>query len=278
LTIDIRALQAAALNGDIPFQMLFAGGDNAWDLQMLQLLGSGQSLAETDLQTLEGRIRTRINDIGIENWRKDWDARFQKLRPGAKGRTDGESCSLDYVSNEEILVQPDVMLTQTPRVPGLDGRKMSKSYNNSIALGESDEDVRKKTRGMLTDPARKLRTDPGNPDVCPVFDWHKLFSTPEAIQRVNRDCRTAAIGCVDCKHVMADALIRWIEPVRARRKEYESKPGEVLEILDAGSKKAREVAKSTMGRVREAVFGWQKTRGAITGGATTAKRNVKAKD
>lgn len=183
-----------------------------------------------------------------------------------------------YLRRVEVLSEPQVMLTPTPRVPGTDGRKMSKSYNNSIALGESDEEIWKKTRGMMTDPARTYRTIPGNPDVCPVFSWHKLFSTPEAIQRVNRDCRTAAIGCVDCKQVMADALIRWIEPVRARRKEYESKPGEVLEILDAGSKKARDVAKSTMERVREAVFGWQKTRAAITGGATATKRNIKAGD
>jgi tryptophanyl-tRNA synthetase len=189
-----------------------------------------------------------------------------------------------YFQVKPVLCEPQAMLTPAPRVPGTDGRKMSKSYNNSIALGESNEEIQKKTRGMMTDPARKLRTDPGNPDVCPVFSWHKLFSTPEVIERVNRDCRTAAIGCVDCKHVMADALINWIEPIRARRKEYESKPGEVLEILDAGSKKAREVAKSTMARVREAVFGWEKTRSTISAGAGTkhnlppGSRGVKAGD
>jgi tryptophanyl-tRNA synthetase len=152
------------------------------------------------------------------------------------------------------------MLTQTPRIPGTDGRKMSKSYNNFIALGEDDESIRKKTRVMLTDPARKLRTDPGDPDVCPVFSWHKLFSDEQVQQRIRRDCTTAAIGCVDCKQIMADGLIKWIEPVRACRKEYEFKPGEVLEILDAGSKKARAVAQATMARVREAVFGWNKLR------------------
>ncbi len=118
------------------------------------------------------------------------------------------------------------MLTHTPRVPGTDGRKMSKSYNNFISLSESDDSIRTKVRAMVTDPARKRRQDPGNPDVCPVFDWHKLFpetQTPEKrarIDRVSLECRTAAIGCVECKGLMADALIEWIAPVRARREQY----------------------------------------------------------
>ncbi|MGO9641980.1 MAG: tryptophan--tRNA ligase [Candidatus Acidiferrales bacterium] len=227
-------------------------------------LDAEKLLAElpTDVQrVLISSFRRRATEVGLENFLEQW---------GTAGPR--------FFALKDKLAEPRALLTPTPRVPGTDGRKMSKSYGNAITLGEDDESIRKKIRGMITDPARKLRTDPGNPDVCPVFSWHKLFSTPEAIQRVNRDCRTAAIGCVDCKHVMADALIRWIEPVRARRKEYESKPGEVVEILDAGSKKAREVAKLTMGRVREAVFGWQKTRAAITGGATATKRNIKGGD
>ena len=169
-----------------------------------------------------------------------------------------------FVHVRKVLREPDVMLTQTPRIPGTDGRKMSKSYNNFISLSEDDASIRKKTRAMGTDPARKRREDVGNPDVCPVYDWHKLFSTPEVIQRISRDCRTAAIGCVDCKHVVADALIKWIEPVRERRRAFEAKPAEVLGILDEGSKKARAVATSTMERVREAVFGWKKTRESIS--------------
>jgi tryptophanyl-tRNA synthetase len=168
-----------------------------------------------------------------------------------------------FVHVRKVLREPDVMLTQTPRIPGTDGRKMSKSYNNFISLSEDDESIRKKTRAMVTDPARKRREDVGNPDVCPVYDWHKLFSTPEVIQRISRDCRTAAIGCVDCKQVVADALIKWIEPVRERRRAFEAKPAAVLEILDEGSKKARTVARGTMERVREAVFGWKKTRESI---------------
>jgi tryptophanyl-tRNA synthetase len=176
----------------------------------------------------------------------------------------GES-DQQYIHVEKVLREPDSLLTKTPRIPGTDGRKMSKSYGNFISLSESDDDIRRKTRAMVTDPARKRREDVGNPDVCPVFDWHKLFSTPEVIQRIRRDCTTAAIGCVDCKQVVADALIKWIEPVRERRREFEKKPAAVLEILDDGSKKAREVARGTMERVREAVFGWKKTRSAITG-------------
>jgi tryptophanyl-tRNA synthetase len=181
-----------------------------------------------------------------------------------------------FVHVHKVLREPDAFLTKTPRIPGTDGRKMSKSYNNFISLSESDDSIRKKTRAMVTDPARKLRTDPGNPDVCPVFDWHKLFSTPEAIQRIRRDCTTAAIGCVDCKQVVADALIKWIEPVRERRSEFEKKPAAVLEILDDGSKKARGFARATMERVREAVFGWKKTRESIASGAAGASAQSKA--
>ena len=187
----------------------------------------------------------------------------------------------------EPLREPAAMLTETPRVPGTDGRKMSKSYNNFISLSEPNDSIRTKVRAMITDPARKRRQDPGrcrdcpdpaaacvqdpgNPDICPVFDWHKLFpevQTPEKrarIDRISLECRTAAIGCVECKNLMADALIEWIEPVRARREVYAAHPGKVLEILDAGSEKARGVAKDTMSRVREAVFGWGKMRGKLT--------------
>jgi tryptophanyl-tRNA synthetase len=161
------------------------------------------------------------------------------------------------------LREPEVMLTHTPRIPGLDGRKMSKSYGNAITLSESDADIRAKTKVMVTDPARKRRTDPGNPDVCPVYDWHRLFSSPETLKWSAEGCRSAGIGCIECKAAMADNLIRWITPVRARREEYAAHPGKVLQILDAGSAKAREVAQKTMSRVREAVFNWKDKRAEI---------------
>ena len=172
---------------------------------------------------------------------------------------------------EKVLTEPEVMLTHTPRIPGLDGRKMSKSYGNAITLSESDAEIRAKTKVMVTDPARKRRTDPGNPDVCPVYDWHKLFSTRETLEWAAQGCRTAGIGCIECKAKMADHLIEWITPVRERRVEYEKHPGRVLEILDEGSKKARVVAQGTMERVRKAVFGWEKKRKEIDGSAGSAK-------
>src|SRR5206468_7659633 len=159
-----------------------------------------------------------------------------------------------------VLEEPGVMLTKTPRIPGLDGRKMSKSYGNAITLSESDADIRAKTKVMVTDPARKRRSDPGNPDVCPVYDWHKLFSAeePGRLEWVRHGCTTAGIGCIECKAAMADNLIKWIAPIRERRVDYEKHPKRVLEILDGGSNKARKVAQGTMERVREAVFGWEK--------------------
>jgi tryptophanyl-tRNA synthetase len=159
-----------------------------------------------------------------------------------------------------LLTEPGHMLTKTPRIPGLDGRKMSKSFGNAITLSETDEEIRKKTKVMVTDPARKRRTDPGNPDVCPVYDWHKLFSAgePGRLEWVRQGCTTAGIGCIECKAAMAENLIKWIAPVRERRVEYEKRPGRVLEMIDEGSKRARVEAKRTMERVREAVFGWEK--------------------
>lgn len=178
----------------------------------------------------------------------------------------------DFFRRNEVLKEPDVMLTKTPRIPGLDGRKMSKSYGNAITLSETDEEIRKKTKVMVTDPARKRRTDPGNPDVCPVYDWHKLFSAeePGRLEWVRQGCTTAGIGCIECKDAMATNLIKWIAPVRERRVEYEKNPKRVLEILDEGSKKAGKVAQGTMERVREAVFGWGKMRKEIGGSAAKA--------
>jgi len=171
---------------------------------------------------------------------------------------------------KDVLQEPEAMLTQTPRIPGLDGRKMSKSYGNTITLSESDADIRAKTKVMVTDPARKRRSDPGNPDVCPVYDWHKLFSPPETLKWSAEGCRTAGIGCIECKAAMADNLIKWIAPIRERRVEYEKNPKRVLELLDAGSKRARVEAVKTMARVREAVFGWEKKRAEIGSGGSAA--------
>jgi tryptophanyl-tRNA synthetase len=164
------------------------------------------------------------------------------------------------IKTAEILAEPGHLLTQTPRLPGLDGRRMSKSYGNAIWLSDPPDELRAKVRNMLTDPQRVKRTDPGRPDVCPVFAWHKLFSGPDLVARIDMECRTAAIGCVDCKKLMAENLVTWIDPVQARRKEFEAQPRRVWDILDAGGKKAHAAARRTMKRVRDAIFQWDKAR------------------
>ena len=192
------------------------------------------------------------------------------LQDGPANFFDRYPACTPFIQCHDVLIEPDFMLTQTPRVPGTDGRKMSKSYGNFITLSESDESIRAKTKVMVTDPARKRRTDPGNPDVCPVYDWHKLFSPPETLKWSAEGCRSAGIGCIECKAAMADHLIRWITPIRSRREEYAAHPDKVLRILDDGSAKAREVAQKTMTRVREAVFNWTDKRAEIGGGTSAA--------
>ncbi len=186
---------------------------------------------------IEAGIRQKILETGLDN--------FKQRNPAVA----------HFLNDRTVLQEPKVLLTETPKIPGTDGRKMSKSYDNYISLGESDDSIRARTKVMMTDPARKRREDPGNPDVCPVFSWHKLFSPPETIAWSDQGCRTAGIGCIECKAAMADHLIRWIEPIRARRRQYEANPEQVREILHAGSTKARKVARRTMRRVREAIFG-----------------------
>jgi tryptophanyl-tRNA synthetase len=198
---------------------------------------------------IESRFRQAAAQMGLRNF-MERIARFKREIKDIP----------DYFHIREVLREPEAMLTHTPRIPGLDGRKMSKSYGNAIMLSESDDDIRKKTKVMVTDPARKRRSDPGNPDVCPVFDWHKLFSPPETQAWSAHGCRTAGIGCIECKAAMADNLIKWIEPVRQRRIDFERDPQQVLDYLDTGSKRARLVAQQTMDRVREAVFHWNEKR------------------
>jgi tryptophanyl-tRNA synthetase len=172
----------------------------------------------------------------------------------------GDGPLTKYFKQRQVLREPDHLLTQTPRLPGLDGRRMAKSYGNAIWLSDPPDEIRAKVRNMLTDPQRVKRTDPGRPEVCPVFAWHKLFSAPVTVGKVEADCRTAAIGCVDCKKLMAENLVTWIEPVQARRKEFESHPEKVWGILDAGGKKAHAAARRTMKRVRNAIFQWDQAR------------------
>jgi tryptophanyl-tRNA synthetase len=153
----------------------------------------------------------------------------------------------------QIFPEPQSLLTPSPRLRGTDGRKMSKSYNNAIYLSDPPDIVEKKVRGMMTDPARKRRYDPGDPEKCPVFDHHKVFSPPDVVERVDRGCRTAEMGCVECKQLMAHYLNEYLAPIQERRKVYEREPQKVWDILAEGTEKARCVARATMAEVRTAI-------------------------
>jgi tryptophanyl-tRNA synthetase len=157
------------------------------------------------------------------------------------------------VSANPVFPEPQALLTPSPRLPGTDGRKMSKSYNNAIFLTDAPEVVSKKLATMVTDPARKRRTDPGNPDICPVFDIHKILSSKETQDRVNKECRTAEIGCLDCKKLLAGHVNEALAPIQERRKPYEQNPQRVWDILEVGTASARKVAQATMADVRAAM-------------------------
>ena len=156
-------------------------------------------------------------------------------------------------ANELVLPEPKVLLTPSPKLPGTDGRKMSKSYGNTILRSDPEPVVRQKLKPMVTDPARVRRSDPGNPEVCPVFDLHKVFSSAETQEKAREGCTTAGIGCIECKSWVADAIVAELAPIQERRAKYEANPGLVTEILEAGSVRAAARAEQTMREVRAAV-------------------------
>jgi tryptophanyl-tRNA synthetase len=170
--------------------------------------------------------------------------RFNQFYPrqGTKGTDDSA-----------ILPEPKVLLTPSPKLPGTDGRKMSKSYGNTILLSDPEPIVRQKLKPMVTDPARVRRTDPGNPEVCPVFDLHKVFSSAETQAKAREGCTTAGIGCIECKSWVADAIVAELAPIQERRAKYEASPALVAEIFAAGNAKAEKRAEQTMREVRAAM-------------------------
>jgi tryptophanyl-tRNA synthetase len=155
------------------------------------------------------------------------------------------------LDGREVLPEPQVLLTRSPKLPGTDGRKMSKSYGNTILLTDSEPVVRQKLKTMVTDPARVRRTDPGDPDKCPVGDLHKVFSTPETLSKVYEGCRSAGIGCIECKGWAADALVEVLAPIQERRANFTERQAE--EILEDGTNRARIRAEQTMVEVRTAM-------------------------
>lgn len=153
-----------------------------------------------------------------------------------------------------VLLEPQILLTPTPKVPGTDGRKMSKSYGNSINMADSRDTVWEKLRTMLTDPAREKRTDPGNPEICPVWDLHKVFNNNEDQKKeIYEGCRTAGIGCIDCKKMLAAHVDRVLTPIREKRAFFEANPGLLEDILRDGAVKAGTAARETMDEVTAAI-------------------------
>jgi tryptophanyl-tRNA synthetase len=183
--------------------------------------------------------------------------RFNSLY--AKGRAstsyifDPYSSGTNVFHGVDVFPEPQSLLTPAAKLPGTDGRKMSKSYGNMILLTDPEPIVRQKLKTMVTDPARVRRTDPGNPDLCPVGDLHKIFSDQPTMAKVNEGCRSAGIGCIECKGWAADALVKILNPMQERRKKYEDNPRLAWDILEAGSARAASVAGATMNEVRDSM-------------------------
>jgi tryptophanyl-tRNA synthetase len=150
-----------------------------------------------------------------------------------------------------IFPEPEVLLTETQKLPGLDGRKMSKSYNNAVFLSDTPKEIDQKLSRMMTDPARVRRSDPGEPEKCPAFQLHKIYCTADEIDYVSKGCRTAGIGCLECKKVMIKHVIDELAPVQERRASLVDKPDQVEAVLAAGNRVAQQKAAETMAEVRE---------------------------
>jgi tryptophanyl-tRNA synthetase len=172
--------------------------------------------------------------------------RFNQFYP-ARGGNDV------VVPSRDVFPEPHPLKSAAPKLPGTDGRKMSKSYGNSILLSDPEAEVRKKLKTMVTDPARIRRTDVGNPDICPVGDLHKIFSSAETMAEVRQGCTTAGIGCIQCKGWVADNIVAMLNPIQERRRSYENNPRLAWDILEAGSARARKAADATLAEVRVAM-------------------------
>ncbi|MFZ3090734.1 MAG: tryptophan--tRNA ligase [Nitrospirota bacterium] len=151
------------------------------------------------------------------------------------------------------LVEPEPLLTDIPKLPGTDGRKMSKSYNNAIYLSDPQDVFENKVKNLITDPARVRRTDKGNPDVCTVFVFHKIYSPSDEVNQIDKDCRSAGIGCTDCKKRLVERMKISMKPIWERREALLSNPKKVMDIAEAGSAKAKKIAAETLNEVKEAI-------------------------
>ena len=193
---------------------------------------------------LTREVARRFNFFYPRRGRKEQDLeKHPDIRPVTVARWEGD----------EILPEPQVLLTPSPKLPGTDGRKMSKSYGNTILLTDPAPVIRQKLKPMVTDPARIRRNDPGNPEVCPVFDLHKVFSSAETQRKAREGCTTASIGCIECKSWLADEVVAELAPIQERRLKFENDPSLVADILKAGQQRAAARAEQTMVQVRTAM-------------------------
>ncbi|MGD9158100.1 MAG: tryptophan--tRNA ligase [Desulfobacteraceae bacterium] len=156
----------------------------------------------------------------------------------------------NHLYQKEVFPEPATILAPTSRILGLDRRKMSKSYNNSIYLTDTDKEIMTRVSQMITDPQRARKSDPGDPDICNVFTFHQIYSPEDTVNQINEECRKAEIGCVECKKMMAVNLINALQPIREKRNELDSHPDMVKEIIDKGNKRAKSIAEETMGEVK----------------------------
>lgn len=218
-----------------------------------------ETKVEKALKSLGSRNGTQYKELRRLYQEKGDQAAVEKARALLAGNArltlaDRERL-LGYLegTGRSILVEPEVLLTQTPRVPGTDGRKMSKSYGNTIGLREDPDSVAKKLKAMQTDPARVRRTDPGDPDKCPVWDLHKIYSDADTQAWVQQGCRSAGIGCLDCKKSVSDVLIAEVATFRQRAVEYQENRDLVRGIIAEGCEKARDVARQTLEDIHQAM-------------------------
>ena len=220
----------------------------------------------TDLPTFKEKVRQNPNNVnyGLVGYPVLMTADIALYRAGLVpvGVDQGPQIefaretvrSFNYRFNTNVLIEPQMKVTEVPKVLGIDGvQKMSKSLDNHIELASTPEETQKRVMMMVTDPQRMRRTDPGDPDVCNVFSLHKIFSSADEVANINVECRRAGIGCVDCKKLLAKNLNAHLEPFRARREALNQNPQQVWDVLHDGAKRARELAESTMRDVRAAV-------------------------
>jgi len=212
---------------------------------------------ETDFEL---KVEKGIKSLGSRNatqyrqWRKTYQEQGDAIAlDKAKALLENNARLTLEGTGRSILVEPEVLLTATPKVPGLDGRKMSKSYGNTIGLREDPESVAKKLKTMQTDPARVRRNDPGDPDKCPVFDLHKIYSDAQTLTWVQEGCRSAGIGCLDCKKKLSDRVVAEVQTIRQRAQEFEENRELVRGIVAEGCEKARDLARQTLDEVRQAM-------------------------